>query len=104
MKFATHHPVLRRLVCAVLLAAIAGKVHAGALADGYRIAGELYGASLMAVSLTARKPPRSDPADAIAPPAPAKRPAPRDCATGAGTAAPAGTAPHAAPGAEKRAP
>lgn len=103
MTFTTHRPAVRRLVCAVLLAAMAAKAHAGALADGYRIAGELYGASL-ASAVVVRKPPRSEPADAVAPPAPAKQAPRRDCTAGAGAAEPAGSAAHAAPGAEKRAP
>ena len=103
MTSTTHRPAVRRFVCAVLLAAMAAEAHAGALADGYRIAGELYGASF-ASAVVARKPPRPEPADAVAPPAPAKHPPRRDCTAGAGAAEPAGLASHAAPGVEKRTP
>jgi hypothetical protein len=103
MTSTTHRPAVRRFVCAVLLAAMAAKAHAGALADGYRIAGELYGATF-ASAVAARKPPRSEPADAVAPPAPAKHPPRRDCTAGAGAAEPAASDSDVAPGAAKRAP
>ena len=76
MTSTTHRPAGRRFVCAVLLAAMAAKAHAGALADGYRIAGELYGASF-ASAVVARKPPRPEPAASDAHAAPgAAKPAP----------------------------
>lgn len=40
-------PAVRKLVCAALLAALTVNAHAGALADGFAIAGELYAASLV---------------------------------------------------------
>lgn len=61
MTFATRNLTARRLVCAALVAAMAAKANAGALADGFAIAGELYAASLVGVSLPARKPPRVEP-------------------------------------------
>ena len=62
MKFATSPPAVRKLVCAALLAALAANAHAGALADGFAIAGEFYAASLLGVGLPAHKPPRAEPA------------------------------------------
>ena len=56
MTFATRIPAVRKILCTVLLAAMAAKAHAGAFADGFAIAGELYAASLVGVGLPARKP------------------------------------------------
>jgi hypothetical protein len=62
MMFATLIPPLRKIACVALLAAVAAKSHAGALADGFAIAGEFYAASLVGGSQPARRPPRAEPA------------------------------------------
>jgi hypothetical protein len=60
--FASRIPTLRKIAYAVLLAAVGAKAHAGALADGFAIAGELYAASLVGGSMHAPRPPRAEPA------------------------------------------
>jgi hypothetical protein len=61
MTLPTRLFVARKLVCAVLLATLAAKTSAGALAEGFAIAGELYAASLLGGSLPAQRPPRAEP-------------------------------------------
>jgi hypothetical protein len=61
MMVATWIPAVRKLVCAALIAATAAQAHAGALADGFAIAGELYAASLLGVAHPAQRPPRAVP-------------------------------------------
>ena len=82
MTFATRIPAVRRLVCAVLLTAISANACAGVFAEGFALAGELYAASLLGVSLPARKPPRADPTVPIALVAPGERSVDRVTAKG----------------------
>ncbi|MFO1315538.1 MAG: hypothetical protein U1F58_08020 [Burkholderiales bacterium] len=66
MNFATRMLAARRIVCAVLLMAMSAKAHAGVLADGFAIAGELYAASLLGPGRTAPRPATAEPAPAPA--------------------------------------
>ena len=60
MTFPAHNSALRKLLCIALLATMAANAHAGALADGLAIAGELYAASLVGGAPPARKSVRAD--------------------------------------------
>jgi len=73
MTFPAHNSALRKLLCIALLATMAANAHAGALADGLAIAGELYAASLVGGAPPARKSVRADLALADAPAAPGDR-------------------------------
>ena len=61
MTIAARLRAVRKLLCAMLLTGLATNACAGAFAEGFALAGEIYAASLQGGSVPARKAPHAEP-------------------------------------------